>query len=89
MTGQVISDDHLPSDTPALEFLRKSFDTLLLISEVTSESLFTDQIFQQVMQAILHVTGFQSIHFRLHDKQKRCLKVVAGCGLPPELIPPV
>ena len=88
MTGHTAPHEPMLSEEISeVEVLRKSLDALLLISEVTSESLFTDQIFQQVMEAMLLVTGFQSVHFRLHDKENRCLRVVAGQGLPPELIP--
>jgi two-component system, NarL family, nitrate/nitrite sensor histidine kinase NarX len=81
------SDRFLHTDEGSeAEILRKSLDTLLLISEVTSEQLFTDQIFKQVMDALLLVTGFQSVYFRLHDKQAHCLRAVAGKGLPTELM---
>lgn len=76
-----------PPEISEVEFWRKSLDALLLISEVTNESLFIDEVFQQVMETMLLVTGFEAVYFRLHDKESRCLRFAVGTGLPPELIP--
>jgi signal transduction histidine kinase len=65
---------------------RNGMDKLLLISETVSDTLFSEPIFQTIVEAMLELTGFKIMTISFFDQHKKIFNIVASRGLDEESV---
>lgn len=83
------SSSHIPEPQRGLraekaesEAWRRRLDALLLISEEAQDSVFSSKIFNQIADAVLGITRFDSLSVYLYDARAERFCLVAQRGLP-------
>lgn len=66
------------------DLCRRSLEAILLISEATSDSLITSQLFDSIADSLLDITGFGWLSVHLHEPENKRYRLVAARGLPAE-----
>jgi signal transduction histidine kinase len=64
----------------------KGFDKLLLVSETVSDTLFSEPVFQQIIDTLVELTGFSDMIISFYDQQTKLYNLVAYRGLDEESI---
>ena len=65
---------------------RKSFDALLSITKPEAGFPTVDRIAQKAIEVVMEITGFRTITFRIYDREKKCVRIIAQHGMSNEMI---
>jgi signal transduction histidine kinase len=65
--------------------LRRSLEAVFLISEATSDFLFTNQFFERIADILLDITGFETLTVFLYEPECEQYRLAAVRGLPSEV----
>jgi two-component system nitrate/nitrite sensor histidine kinase NarX len=64
----------------------KGFDKLLLVSETVNDTLFSEPVFQKIIDTLIELTGFPDLFLSFFDQQTKLFNIVAYRGLDEEFI---
>lgn len=79
-------DEEFASVRAEVIYQRKSIDALLSITEPEADFPSIEKIFQKAIGPIQEITGFRTVTARIYDPERKCFRLMAQCGMTPEMV---